>query len=211
MVIERSKYYKLLIIRNKIRNGLFVFTLSNFLTRFGLEIYPYYWDKEEFTRTTEPQIKDNPDDYRVVHITIDEVGIMNKAMGIASGKLENDIQEGHLCMGLKHKGEIVAMVFAKSQNLIYKQRTFKLNKDQAYIYNLYTFEAHRGKNLAPYLRYQCYKTLEEMGVKEIYCITGYFNKPSLKSNRKLSIWHKTLFLYIGLFKKYYWNFTLKHY
>tara|TARA_R110002049_G_scaffold6484_2_gene40709 strand:+ start:14451 stop:15086 length:636 start_codon:yes stop_codon:yes gene_type:complete len=211
MEIERSKYYKLIIIRNKIRNGLFVFTLSNFLTRFGLNIYPYYWDKEEFTRTTEPKIKDNLATYRVVQLTIDEIGIMNKALGIAPGKLEYDIQEGHLCLGLKQKDEIVAMVFAKTQNFIYKHRTIKLNNYQAYIYNLYTVEAHRGKNLAPYLRYQCYKTLEEMGVKEIYCITGYFNNPSLKSNKKLSIWHKTLFLYVGLFKKYHWHFLLKHY
>ena len=209
--IERSMYYKLLMIPNKIRNGLFFFTLSNFLTRFGLNIYPYYWDKEEFIHVTEPKIKDNPAPYRVVQLTIGEIGIMNKVLGIAPGKLENDIQEGHLCLGLKHKNKIVSMVFAKTQNFIYKERNIKLNNDQAYIYNLYTLEEHRGKNLAPYLRYQLYKTLEKMGVKEIYCITGYLNKPSLKSNRKLSIWHKQLFLYVGLFKKYHWHFKLKDY
>ena len=211
MDIERSEYFKVLMIRNRIRNGLFLLTLRNFVTRFGLDIYPYYWDKEEFTLSTEPKIKDNLASYNLVDVTTDEIGILNKVLGKRPGALEKEIQEGHLCMGLKSKGEIVAVVFAKCEDFIYRKRIFKLNDDQAYIYNLYTFEAHRGKNLAPYLRYHCYKRLVEKGINEIYCITAFFNKSSLRSNKKLCIRHKILFLYVGLFKRKYWNFILKHF
>jgi hypothetical protein len=31
---------------------------------------------------------------------------------------------------------------------------------------MYTFEAFRGKNLAPYLRYHSYKVLEDKGVTD---------------------------------------------
>ena len=75
MDIERSEYFKVLMIRNRIRNGLFLFTLRNFINRFGLDIYPYYWDKEEFSLSTEPKIKDNPASYNVVDVTTFVLGL----------------------------------------------------------------------------------------------------------------------------------------
>ena len=100
MDIERSKYFKILMIRNRIRNGLFLFTLRNFLTRFGLDVYPYYFNKAEYTYCTEPKIKDNAANYKLVKVTADEIGIWNRVMGKDAGNLENEIQEGHLCLGL---------------------------------------------------------------------------------------------------------------
>ena len=105
----------------------------------------------------------------------------------------------------------MAVVFAKRKDFVFRRRAYKIGDDQAYIYNLYTFEAHRGKNLAPYLRFQLYKTLEEKGIKEIFSITSYFNKSSLRSNKKLRIRRESLNLYVGLFKKYHWNYVLKTY
>jgi hypothetical protein len=132
-------------------------------------------------------------------------------MGLDSAELKKDIQNGQLCMGLKYKDEIVAVVFAKFNDFIYKNRTFKLESNQAYILNLYTFESQRGKNLAPYLRYHCYEALKEKGIEKVFCITSFFNKSSLKSNKKLNINHLSLFLHIRLFKKFHWNYILKNY
>ncbi len=209
--IEKQKFYKIRMVRNRIKNGLFLFTLKNFLSRLGMDIDPYYWDKEGLNQCTEPIIKDASSNYKVVIVEADEIGIMNNIMGMDSTELKKDIQNGELCLGIKQKDEIVAVVFAKFNDFIYKNRTFKLGSNQAYILNLYTFESHRGKNLAPYLRYQCYLVLKEKGVDKIFCITSFFNKSSLRSNKKLNIKHVILFLHIGLFKRFHWNFTLKNY
>ncbi|MGY8915441.1 MAG: GNAT family N-acetyltransferase [Flavobacteriales bacterium] len=209
--IEKQRFYKIRMVRNRIKNGLFLFTLTNFLTRFGLNIDPYYWDNEDMEPATEPIIKDVSNTYEVVHVKADEIGIMHNIMGLDAAELKKDIQNGQLCMGLKSNDEIVAVVFAKFNNFIYKHRTFNLESDQAYILNLYTFENHRGMNLAPYLRYHCYKALKEKGIEKVFCITSYFNKSVLKSNKKLNINHVSLNLHIGLFKRFHWNFILKKY
>ncbi|MEB8344490.1 GNAT family N-acetyltransferase [Flavobacteriaceae bacterium KMM 6898] len=209
--IEKQRFYKIKMVRNRIKNGLFLFTLRNFLTRIGLDIDPYYWDEERLDQCTEPKIRDTSNTYEIVNVEADEVGILHNILGMDSVELKKDIQNGQLCMGLKHKDEIVAVVFAKFNDLVYKNRTFKLGSNQGYILNLYTFESYRGKNLAPYLRYHCYLALKERGVDNIFCITSYFNKSVLISNKKLNIKHVTLFLHIGLFKRFHWNYILKNY
>ena len=209
--VEKQRFYKIRKAWTRVRNGLFLFSLRNFLTRFGLDIAPYYWESEGLAHCKELKIKDDPDDYEVVHIKAGEIGIMHNIMGLDSQELKEKIKNGQLCMGLKYQGEIVAVVFADFNDFVFKDRPFQLKKNQAYILNLYTFEAHRGKGLAPYLRYQCYKVLKERGVDEIFSITSYFNKSSLRANQKMNIKHLNLFLYIGLFKRFHWNYTLKEY
>jgi hypothetical protein len=76
---------------------------------------------------------------------------------------------------------------------------------------MYTFEAYRGKNLAPYLRYHSYKLLEDQGIDKLYSISAYFNKSSLKFKQKLNAQHLQLLLHVGLFKRFHWNYTLKTY
>lgn len=196
---------------SRVRHGLFLFTLRNFLTRLGLDIAPYYWEKEGLNQCKELSINGNSDDYSIVHITPDEIGIMHNIMGLDVDEMREDIKNGDLCMGVKYQEEIVAVVFAKFDDFIFKHRTFEMKNNQAYILNLYTFEQHRGKNLAPYLRYQSYKVLKEKGVDEVFSITSYFNKSSLRANKKMGITHLKLFFYLGLFKKFHWNYELKEY
>lgn len=210
--IEKHKFYKIYMAWNRIRNGLFLFTLINFLNRLGLDFDLYYWDQEGLDLSTdEIKIRDSKKRYEVVNIEADEIGIMNNIMGLDSVKLKEDIIDGQMCMGLKHQNEIVAVVFAKFNDFIHKDRVFKLESNQAYIFNLYTFEDYRGKNLAPFLRHQSYVALKERDVDEIFCITSFFNKSSINSNKKLGIKHLKLFLHIGLFKRFHWNYELKSY
>lgn len=208
--VEKQRFYKIRMAWGRVRNGLFLFTLRNFLTRFGLDIAPYYWESEGLN-CKELKIKGNLSNYKVVHVKAEEIGIMHNIMGLDSEELKEEIRNGQLCMGLKYQDEIVAVVFADFNDFTFKKRHFRLNNNQSYILNLYTFDAHRGKNLAPYLRFQCYKVLREKGVDEIFSITSYFNKSSLRANKKMNIKHLKLFLYIGLFKKFHWNYILKEY
>ena len=208
---EKQRFYKIRKVWGRVRNGLFLFTLSNFLTRLGLDIAPYYWEAEGLSHCNELKIKANQGDYEIVHIKADEIGIMHGIMGLDSDQLQEDIRKGQLCMGLKYEGEIVAVVFANFNDFVFKNRSFELKNNQAYILNLYTFEAHRGKNLAPYLRFQSYKVLKEKGIDEIFSITSFFNKSSLRANKKMNIKHLKLLLYIGLFKRFHWNYILKEF
>jgi len=132
--VEKQRFYKIRKAWTRVSNGLFLFSLRNFLTRFGLDIAPYYWESEGLTYYKELKIKENPDDYEVVHIKADEIGIMHNIMGLDSQELREEIKNGQLCVGLKYQDEIVAVV--------------------------------------------------------------------------MNIKHLNLFLYIGLFKRFHWNYTL---
>ncbi len=93
----------------------------------------------------------------------------------------------------------------------YNREKFQLKSNEAYLFHMYTIEAHRGKNLAPYLRYQSYLMLRDMGRNKIYSITQYFNKSSKRFKKKLNARNLQLFMYIILFKKYHYHFLIKTY
>lgn len=196
---------------SRLRNGLFLFTLRNFIMRFGLDFDPYYLEREGLDQSVEPQIRGDATAYSVVPIQAEEVGILDNIMGMDVQKLKEAIENGQLCIGLKRGSEIAALMFAETRDFVYKHRTFDLGKNEAYLMNMYTFEAYRGKNLAPYLRYHSYKLLRDQGIDSIYSITAYFNKSSLKFKQKLNVQHLQLLMYVGLFKRFHWNYTLKRY
>ncbi|WP_297691011.1 hypothetical protein, partial [uncultured Eudoraea sp.] len=93
----------------------------------------------------------------------------------------------------------------------YNRVAFDLKENEAYLFHMYTFEAHRGKNLAPYLRYQSYLMLKDLGRDRIYSITQFFNKSSKRFKRKLNSKDLQLFMNIILFKKFHYHFLLKTY
>ncbi len=203
---EHSIFHK---VRNLSRNGLLLYSLRNYMTRFGIDIDPYYWLRHGMDLADEPLIRGNDGHYQLVQLSEDDDLEFDNIMGLKPVHLKKNISKGQLCLALKANGEIAAIIFAEFKDFDYKHRTFKMGNTAAYLLNLYTFESHRGRNLATNLRYHCYRTLAERGITDVYSITSYFNSASRKSNRKLNIRHETLFLHIGLFKRFHWNFTLK--
>ena len=181
-VAEKSKFYKIKLLWHRIRHGLFLFTLRNALTRIGLDIEPYYWYKEIKNGAEKPK-----------------------------KELEQNLSMGQICIGLKRGKEIAALLFVDLQDFVFKGRSFKIKDKEGYLLNVYTFQAYRGKNLATYLRYHCFELLENYSVEELYSIVSYFNTSSIKVNEKLNAQKLKLYLYIGLLKRYHWNFLLRDY
>ncbi len=88
---------------------------------------------------------------------------------------------------------------------------FPLKNDEAYLFRARTMNAYRGKNLAPFLRYELYKKFAEMGYNQFYSITEYFNAPAAKFKKKLNAQNIKLCFYLGLFHKRLFNVTIKEY
>ncbi len=208
-LLEKEKYYKFQMVWKRLNHGLFLFSLRNFMTRFGLDFDPYYWEQEGLQQSSEPAIRGGDENYIVAEISPEETSILNNIMGMDGEQIRKAVEGGQLCIGLKHEGVIAALMFAELNDFVYKNRSFLLKPGEAYLLNMYTFEAYRGKNLAPYLRYHSYKVLEKKGYPTIYSITAYFNKSSLKFKQKLNVRHLKLFMYIGIFKRIHWNVKLK--
>ena len=197
---------------NIIRNGLFLFGLRNRLAKIGLDIRPYYWVEEEVEDCDEPIIKGDSFEYKVRYLDLEEIKLINKDKPKEYlANIIKGVENGQLCIGLEREKEIAAYTFVELNDFVFNKRPFKLEQHEAYFLNMWTFHSFRGKNLAPYLRYQSYQLLKEKGIDKKFSITEYFNKSSIKFKRKLNSKHLYLFLSMVLLKKYYWNFTLRKY
>lgn len=210
-VEETKRFYKLHLIRSRIKNGLILFTLRNLLVRLGLDLGAYYWVLEGNKKCIPPKIKDDINIYSIHFLTLDDVIYITNSTSLNANSLLKGFSEGQLCLGLKHGEQLAAFMFIELNTFTFKHRLFKLSSSEAYLLNMYTYEAYRGKNLAPYLRYHSYGHLKNQGRDTIYSITEYFNKSSIKFKEKLKAQPLRLYFYIILFKKYHWDFLLKDY
>lgn len=211
-VTEKQKISRIKWLWNIVRHGLFLHGVTNRLVHIGIEITPYYWVREGITGYDPPEIKGNHLEYSIKYLNLEEVTLISGSVpGFPKQEIINGFNNGQLCVGLMHNNECAAFMFIELNDFIYKKKSFKLADKEAYLLNMWTFDAHRGKNLAPYLRYQCYLLLNNMGRDVSYSITAYFNKSSIRFKKKLNAKHLKLYMYVGLFKKYHWNFLLKEY
>lgn len=200
---KNNKFY------NMINNGLLFFYLTHYLKRIGVEIIPYYWEREYVRPCAQPKIKGNSLEYSIKIFGIEELKIIYPNRFIENYE---KLKKGHLWVGIMHNDKIAVHSQVELHGLlIEREKYIEFKENEAYLMGMYTVKQYRGRNLAPYLRYHIYKILKEQGRCNIYSITDYFNQSSLKFKKKLNSEHIKLHLYINLFKKYKWNFILKKY
>lgn len=211
MEVNKDRFYRIKWFWNILKNGLFLFGVRNRLATLGFDFNPFYWVLEGVSDCEPPKIKADPTEYELVKLNLEEIaGLRKKIIGSARVGVIIDFHDKLKCVGLKHKNEIVAFMLIELNDFKSHRKTFHLKENEAYLFHMYTFEAHRGKNLAPYLRYQSYLMLQDIGRDRIYSITQYFNRSSKRFKKKLKAKNLQLFMYIILFKKYHYHFLIKN-
>ncbi len=200
-------------IRVRVREHMVLLSLAHLLEKIGIQITPYYITQEflsdEVELSLEPKLKPVVSGF----LSISEIERMYSHPEIKrlAGEIHNWRDDNCLCFALKHNEEIVAYIWCNLSRCNSNFFSFLLNDDEAYLFRTRTLSAYRGKNLAPFLRYQLYKSLIEMRRTKFYSITEYFNTPAINFKKKLKAKHIKLCLYFGLFNKRLWNVTLKKY
>lgn len=204
--------YRLQWISNIIKHGLFWHGVRNNLARIGLDFMPYYWVQEATSAIDPPQIRGTDKNFEISIFGREEIEyIQNTIIGIEEKDLIEDLKNGEICIGLKNKETIAAYMLIKRRPFYFRKRYFNLKPYESYLHSMYTFEAYRGKGIAPYLRYHSYKLLEKEEVTTFYSVSEYFNKSTIKFKKKLNSKPIRLYLNVRLFKRWIWNFTLKKY
>lgn len=118
---------------------------------------------------------------------------------------------GCICLYLMHKGNIAAYTWADLSKCEYQGLYFPLKKDEAYLFSARTFQAYRGKNLAPYLRYELYRHLAAIGRIKAFSTSDFFNAASIKFKSKLNARPLRLYIQLTFFRKYRYTGLLKSY
>lgn len=209
---RNGRFYYWNLIRNRFKHGMILFTVRNLLMRLGINIFPYYWVQEGAENIEEPKIKGDPIDYPISYFDRNDIlEIAKTKTAYKPEVLLSQFDKGNKCIGLKHKGEIAAFMYVQFDDVhINKKRVFKLKNDEVYLELMYTYNEFRGRNLAPYLRYKCYKLINRERNNKIYSISAYFNNPAQKFKKKLKARNLALYVYIEIFK-YSKDFVLRKY
>lgn len=209
---KKGLSYRIKWMTNIIRHGLFWHGVRNNLARIGLDFMPYYWVQEATSPITPPKIRGEDQSFVIEKFGENEINhIKNSIIGIEEKDLLDDLRKGEICLGLKNGEKIAAYMFIKRKPFVFRKRAFELQPNEGYLHSMYTFEAYRGKNLAPYLRYHSYEFLEKEGVDTFYSVSEYFNKSTIKFKKKLNSKPKKLILSVVFFKKLTFNINLKKY
>lgn len=207
--VEISQFKRIL---NKFRYGLVFQVIRNKLAKIGIEFTPYYWFQDGVSDNVIPVIKKFNSEYSVAFLEKDDMKVIaENARGYSEMDFLARLRDGKLCLGVKHLDNIVAFMWIYLNECSFGPRKFRLEKDEAYITDVYTMEAYRGNNLAPFLAYKNCEILNKIGRSKIFSATEYFNSSALKYHNKLNAKKIELILYVRLFKVLAWNIRIKSY
>jgi hypothetical protein len=209
---ENSKVSFLKKIQTKVRYGLTMFNINNLiLKKIGITFTPYILFQEGINFSEITEFKRLPSEYSFELLGPEDMKIIGTLdIGFSEEELLTRLCAGENCIGLKHNNEIAAFMWINFKEYSgYSSTPTHLKNNEAYLRFMYTVKSYRGKNLAPYLRYKSYETLNESGRDVLYSISDYFNSPAVKFKKKLNAKKLKIMLYIKLSHKLSWNFTLK--
>ncbi|MGR3319886.1 MAG: GNAT family N-acetyltransferase [Candidatus Anammoxibacter sp.] len=199
--------------KNKLRYSSFLRLILDGIAKTGIRIFPYYIVLEGLTNTGMPHLESGFDEYELCFLSPQDM----KAISFIPGRnfteeyLLQRLQNGQKCFGVKYRGEIAAFTWCNFDWCTSNWYKFPLEDNEAYLFDAYTLMSFRGKGLAPYIRYQCYKELVKFGRDKLYSISECVNTPSIKVKKKLNAKFHELRLSIELFKKWSFDLHLKKY
>lgn len=208
---ETKRFYKSRLVLYRIRHGLVLMSIQNLLLRIGIDVGPFWIEREGLDLCQEPKLRDNKDLYQLRYLEIGNVFDLFEKLRWRTDTLRKELPEEYKVVGLYRGNDLAALMMIRFREFRCGAKVFRLQENEAYLENMYTYENFRGKNLAPYLRYHCYKILAESGINSCYSLTQCFNTSSRKFKAKLGAQHQELYLHIGLFKRFRKTFLLKRY
>ena len=182
--------------------------LFDALARGGINIAPYYIYIEQDFGQPPPGFSERFKDYEVAFLTSDDMKVIANMPGrdVSEAQLIERLENGNLCIGVKHNSNLVGFTWCHLTEITIKGNEKPLKDDEAYLFDAYTMVPYRGKGIAPFIRYQSYQKLADLGKTKLYSVTGVFNVSAINFKKKLNAIIFEKHRYIEVFRK--WNCTL---
>jgi hypothetical protein len=198
-------------LKQKIKYNSLLRILHDGLIKAGLKISFFYLVEERLSKEIpELELEQFPG-YDLMFLNPEEVIKLSEIpeIPISKEKFSQMIQKGCFCLCLKKEGNIVAYTWVDPYECVYGPYKLLMKNDEACLFGAYTLMQFRGKNLAPFIRYQCYKELKKLGKITLYSISEAINNQSISFKKKLGARFVMIGLYICLFKKIKFTIPLK--
>jgi hypothetical protein len=188
--------------------------ISKYLEKIGIKITLFYVTRESLDDNVELNLKPKLEPVTCSFLSpagVRELYDSNEEIKYLAKEADNWQQDGCLCFAVKHNNQYTSYTWCNLRQCNSELYPFPLKQGEAYLFRARTLIAYRGKNLAPFLRYELYKDLAGKGYTRFYSITGYFNEAALSFKKKLKAENIKLCLYLGLFHRRILTITLKEY
>lgn len=201
-------------IKEKLKYGTLIQSLLDKLGGTGIQIIPCYWIEENSCAAVKEE-EGRFSDYVFEFFGSKEIRLIGQMKDdpyrrwFGEEAIQKRVVAGNKCFGAKYKGEIAAFMWINFKECPHKYYPVTLKNNEAYIFDSYTIKKFRGKGIASHMHNQAYHALNKEGIDRFYSIVYVFNTPAVKSKKRLNAKFLKTILYIRLFKKYSWRFTLR--
>jgi len=202
-------------IKHKVIYDLLMRQTAKLLNRIGLAIRFYYVFKEGLPDGEKKDFCLESQNYEIAFLDSEDVAMLDPLEGhdATVSDMQTQISQGHKCLGLKNNGKIVGFTWCRFDQFVDYPPTkgFKLEKNEAYLYDMYILQDYRGSDLAPFLRYKCYQELAKIGRTVLYSVSLIPNAPAIRFKKKIGAQILSLGLHVQLRKNICWNWKLRTY
>ncbi len=200
-------------IKNKLRYSSFLRVVLDGIAKAGIRIDLYYIVLEGLFNRSLSYLETGFDEYELCFLSPQDMKTISSIpdRNFTEEYLLERLRNGQKCFGLKYCGELAAFTWYNFDWCTFKLNKFPLKDNEAYLFDAYTLMHFRGKGLAPYIRYQCYKELAKSNRHKLFSFFTYFNTPSIKFKKKLNAKFIELRLSVELFRKWSFDLHLKKY
>jgi GNAT superfamily N-acetyltransferase len=196
---------------NLLKHGLVLEAVLQRLKKIGIEINILSFLKENINEGMGVGFAARFKSYTVGPLTSEDMESIATQRGWRDAAYyRSELAAGKLCFGAKLDNQLASFTWVNLKECKYSGIIRPLKDKQAYIYDSYTFPAFRGRGLAPFVRNECYKALDQLGIKTLYSVSSYFNKPAITFKKKLGATSLRIEIQIVLLKKFRWLFTKNH-
>ncbi len=182
------------------------------LPRLGIQIQCYYWIQEGLNGSKPPGLPPDLDGCTFSAFGPDEIRTLVTVVPWRSeAEWLRRLDEGKRCFGLKHHGQIAGIVWCNFVECTYPWHRVPLRENEVYVFDQFTPDAFRGKNVASCLLCQTYDALRGMGRDTFYSVVERFNSSSVRVRKKVNARFLELAVGVNLFGKICRHYVIRKY
>ena len=195
----------------KIRDNSILRILHDGLVKIGINISLFYLVEEGLHLQIVPVVFNEFTGYKVEFLNEDELNII---MDIPEKTYKKEFlikrfKRGSKCLLIKKNDKVIGYTWFNLYACNTPFFKFSLKENEAYLFDAYVLMEYRGKRIAPFIRYQCYKELHKLNRTVFYSISDYLNNQSIRFKEKLNAKFLSLTLYVNLFNKFTFKRLIK--
>ena len=198
-------------LKQKIKYNSLFRILHDGLVKAGIKISFFYLVKEGLYREI-PELELNKfPDYDLIILDENDITLLSTIpeRTLSKEKLLKLLKDECICFGLKKENDLAAVTWVNLKECSYGSFNLPMKEEEACLFGAYTLIKYRGENLAPFIRYQCYKELKKMGKNTLYSISEALNRQSINFKKKLDARYIFLGLHVCLFNKFKFSIPLR--